>query len=173
MAYLHTVRASKAGHYTLLVLIVTAGFLLRTWNINFDRGIGSHPDERSTACFYATTLRLPTSWEEFRDPKQSPLNPLWNVERQERRGFTYGHFPLYVGTAMGELFHGLAPVAERMGASPETVALMARANNSCDAIAVAGRLTIALFDTMTILLLYWLGRRLYGRGAGLLVAAFY
>ena len=173
MAYLFNVRASKAGHYTLLVLIVTAGFLLRTWNINFDRGIGSHPDERSTACFYATTLRLPTSWEEFRDPKQSPLNPLWSVERQERRGFTYGHFPLYVGTAMGELFHGMAPVAQRMGASPETVALMARANNSCDAIAVAGRLTIALFDTLTILLLYWLGRRLYGRGAGLLVAAFY
>ena len=60
--------------YLLLLLIVAAGFFLRTWNINFDLGMGSHPDERSTTCFYGPSLGLPGSWEEFKDPQRSPLN---------------------------------------------------------------------------------------------------
>ncbi|MBW7885459.1 MAG: hypothetical protein H3C34_23085, partial [Caldilineaceae bacterium] len=66
----------------LLLLILLAGFVLRVWNINFDQGIGSHPDERSTACFYATTIGWPASWDEFWDPHRSPLNPLWDRGRQ-------------------------------------------------------------------------------------------
>ncbi|HAJ36297.1 MAG TPA: hypothetical protein DCL15_11445, partial [Chloroflexi bacterium] len=50
---------------------------------------------------------------------------------------------------------------------------MARANAACDALAVAGRLTIALLDTLTIFLLYLLGSRMLGRGGGLLAAGFY
>lgn len=157
----------------LLLLILLAGLTLRVWNVNFDQGIGSHPDERSTACFYAVGIKLPSSWEQFRDPKQSPLNPLWDTARQERRGFTYGHFPLYLGVAMGELMSKAAPLGERVGLPESALSLMQRAGDSCDAIAVAGRLTIALLDTLTILLLYLLGRRLYGRGGGLLAAALY
>jgi YYY domain-containing protein len=157
----------------LLFIILAAGFALRVWQVNFDQGIGSHPDERSTACFYATSLHLPSSWQQAKDPKQSPLNPLWDVGRQERRSFTYGHFPLYLGTAGGEVLHALAPVAERLALPEATVALMSRANEACDAIAVAGRLVIALLDTLTILFLYFLSVRLYGRAAGLLAAAFY
>ncbi len=157
----------------LLLVILISGFTLRVWNINFDRGIGSHPDERSTACFYATTIALPASWEQFWDPKRSPMNPLWDLSQQRPRSFTYGHFPLYVGVLMGDLFHHLAPLAEALGAPDETVSLMRRADAACDAIAVAGRLTIALFDTLTIFLLYLLAARMAGRGAGLLAAAFY
>lgn len=158
---------------TVLALLVMVGFALRVWNINFDRGIGSHPDERSTACFYATSIALPASLEELLDPKQSPLNPLWDRASDTRRSFTYGHFPLYVGVAMGQVLHWLSPVAERVGVSQAATDLMARADRACDAIAVAGRLTIALFDTLTILLVYFLAKRLYGRAPGLLAAAFY
>lgn len=157
----------------LLLIILLGGLTLRVWNINFDRGIGSHPDERSTACFYATTVALPSSWEQFWDPKRSPMNPLWDLSRQQPRSFTYGHFPLYVGVLMGELFHRLAPLAKTLGVPDETVSLMQRADTACDAIAVAGRLTIALFDTLTIFWLYLLAARMAGRGAGLLAAAFY
>lgn len=166
-------RLSAGVAALLMVAIVAAGLLLRVWNVNFDQGIGSHPDERSTSCFYATSIHLPASWEQFWNPQQSPLNPLWDVGRQERRGFTYGHFPLYLGVAAGEAMHVASPLAERLGVPENAVALMARASESCDAIAVAGRLTIALLDTLTIVFLYFLARRLYGRGAGLLAAAFY
>jgi len=164
---------SKRIVVPLLLIILLSGLTLRVWNINFDRGIGSHPDERSTACFYATTIALPSSWEQFWDPKRSPMNPLWDLSRQQPRSFTYGHFPLYVGVLMGDLFHHLAPLAKTLGVPDETVSLMERADTACDAIAVAGRLTIALFDTLTIFLLYLLATRMAGRGAGLLAAAFY
>ncbi len=157
----------------VLLLIMLAGLVLRTWNVNFDRGIGSHPDERSTACFYATTIALPDSWEALRDPRQSPLNPLWDQARQERRSFTYGHFPLYMGVAAGELIQQVAPLAQRLGLPEETTALMARAGSACDGITVAGRLTIALLDTLTILFLFLLTTAIFGSGAGLLAAAFY
>src|SRR4051812_48173893 len=83
--------------YPLLLIILLSGLTLRVWNVNFDQGIGSHPDERSTACFYAPRIHLPQSWAEFWDVKRSPLNPLWNAQENRREGFTYGHFPLYLG----------------------------------------------------------------------------
>ncbi|MEZ4868419.1 MAG: DUF2298 domain-containing protein [Caldilineaceae bacterium] len=157
----------------LLLLIVLAGFTLRVWDINFDQGIGSHPDERSTACFYAASIHWPASWDEFWDPHRSPLNPLWNRTEQHPMNFTYGHFPLYLGVAMGNVLHGLAPVAARVGVPDSAVALMSRADGACDAIAVAGRLLIALLDTLTIVLLFVLGSRIFAPTAGLLAAAFY
>ena len=159
--------------WTALALLVLAGLALRVWNLDFDRGMGSHPDERSTACFYATTIGLPSSWDEFWDPTRSPLNPLWDRAQQLPRKFTYGHFPLYLGVAMGKAWAAAAPAAQAMGAPDAVTELMARADRSCDALAVAGRATIALLDTLTIVLVYLLGRRLFGRGAGLLAAAFY
>ncbi|GIV80120.1 MAG: hypothetical protein KatS3mg050_4514 [Litorilinea sp.] len=156
-----------------LALILVAGFTLRTWNVNFDQGIGAHPDERSTTCTYAPAMHLPQSWDEFWDPRRSPLNPLWDPVQQQVRKFTYGHFPLYLGVAMGHLLHELAPVAARLPVPQEKVDLMLRANQPCGGVAVAGRLTIALLDTWTIFLLYLLGRRLFSTGTGLLAAAFY
>ncbi|HRW09502.1 MAG TPA: glycosyltransferase family 39 protein, partial [Caldilineaceae bacterium] len=171
----HSARTSsvRISTYFLLACIVIAGATLRFWHVNFDQGLGSHPDERSTSCFYATQIHLPQSWDEFWDPQRSPLNPLWDLGNQKPRSFTYGHYPLYLGVATGQLMHTLAPVAEQLGASESTVALMARADSSCDALAVAGRLTIAFHDILTILLLFLLGLRIFGQGAGLIAAAFY
>ncbi|MBK8045662.1 MAG: glycosyltransferase family 39 protein [Anaerolineales bacterium] len=166
-------RRSARVTWLILAVILLAGFTLRVWSINFDRGIGSHPDERSTACFYATSLQMPQSWAEFWDPHASPLNPLWDLNQGQRRSFTYGHFPLYLGVGMGQVMHAVAPVAEKAGVTGETLALMQRADSSCDAIAVAGRLTIALLDTLTIFFLFLLGVKVAGRGAGLLAGAFY
>ena len=68
----------------LMLLIVAIGLTLRLWGVNFDEGLGMqpHPDERSTACNYAPSIALPATWEEFVDPHQSPLNPLWDRFRQ-------------------------------------------------------------------------------------------
>lgn len=166
-------RPTRQLTYLLLALIVLAGLALRTWHVNFDRGIGSHPDERSTSCFYAPTIGLPSSWAQFWDPQQSPLNPLRSLDGNDFRHFTYGHFPLYLGVAFGNLLHRLAPLAETLGLPTAWTELMARADQACDALAVAGRLVIGGLDTLTIVLLYLLTRRIYGRGAGLLAAAFY
>lgn len=144
----------------LLIYILVAGFVLRTWNINFDSGFGSHPDERSTVCNYAPRIRLPESWDEFKDPQKSPMNPLWNLNEQRPERFTYGHFPLYLGILTGNVLVYLAPVAETVGVPEPYIGMMQRATDACNGIAIAGRLTIALLDTLTIFLLFLLGCRM-------------
>jgi hypothetical protein len=98
---------------------------------------------------------------------------LWDLNSGQRRSFTYGHLPLYGGLVTGHVLQAAAPIAQSLGAAQETVDLMQRAATACDGIAVAGRLMMALLDTLTILLLYQLGKRMAGRGVGLLAAAFY
>ena len=51
--------------------------------------------------------------------------------------------------------------------------MMERANTACEGVAFAGRLMMALLDTLTIFLLFLLGRRLYGAATGLLAATLY
>ena len=126
-----------------------AGMALRTWNINFDGGLNAHPDERSTTCFYAPTLGWPTSLDEFLDPERSPLNPLWDRHNDRRRSYTYGHFPLYMGILSGELLSKLAKPASLLPLPDRTISLMERANTACDGVAFAGRLMMALLDTLT------------------------
>jgi YYY domain-containing protein len=153
----------------LAVLLVAAA--LRCYNINWDDGKLTHPDERSTVAFYATTMHLPKDWSTALDPRKSTFNPLWDLNSQQRRSYTYGHFPLYLLTITANLAHNLTPLAERVGASPETVQVLATANDS-PGFAYVGRFLMAVADTFTVYLVYLIARRLYGQAAGLLAAAF-
>jgi len=159
-----------------LLAVLLAAAALRCYNINWDSGKLTHPDERSTVAFYATTMHLPKeplslpSWSTAFDPQKSTFNPLWDLNSQQRRSYTYGHFPLYLLTITANLAHNLAPVAERVGASPETVQTLATLNGS-PGFAYVGRFLMALADTFTVYLVYLIGRRIYGQAAGLLAAA--
>ncbi len=161
---------SRAAQVALAVVLLVAA-ALRCYNITWDDGKLTHPDERSTVAFYAPTMHLPKDWSTALDPRQSTFNPFWDLNSQHRRSYTYGHFPLYVLTITANLVHNLAPVAERVGASPETVQTLATANGS-PGFAYVGRFLMALADTFTVYLVYLIGRRIYGQAAGLLAAAF-
>ncbi|MCB0095496.1 MAG: DUF2298 domain-containing protein, partial [Caldilineaceae bacterium] len=123
--------------------------------------------------YIAPRMALPQSWAEFRDPQRSPLNPLWKLDSQEPEYYSYGHFPMYLGVLTGVMMEKLAPLAERIGAPTRYVEMMQQATDACRGIAIPGRLVIALLDTLTILLIFLLGRRIMGAGGGLIAAAFY
>ena len=159
--------------YFILGAVILAGLGLRTWDVQFDGGLNSHPDERSTTCFVAPTMGWPSSVDEFLDSRRSPLNPLWDRHNDGRRSYTYGHFPLYLGILTGELLSRLATPASLLPFPDRSIELMERADTACEGVAVAGRLMIALLDTLTIFLLFLLGRRLYGASGGLLAATLY
>ena len=159
--------------YVVLGAVILAGLAFRTWNVRFDGGLNSHPDERSTTCFYAQTIGWPTSVDEFLDPRRSPLNPLWDRQNDRRRSFTYGHFPLYLGILTGEVLSDLAKPAGLLPLPARSIEMMERANTACEGVAVAGRLMMALLDTLTVFLLFLLGRRLYGTYGGILAATLY
>jgi hypothetical protein len=109
------------------------GFLLRLYGLNWDQGNSFHPDEREIL-FQVTALRWPTSWAQFLDPTQSPLNPHF---------FAYGSFPLYLLAFVGAILH------YNFSSPTAFVNLM-----------LIGRAISALFDTGTILLTAWLGLQL-------------
>ncbi len=163
---------------SLLLLILLVGFVLRVWHIDWADGQLPHPDERSTVAFYAPTIKLPPEGVSLLDKRQSPLNPLWNIQAEERRSFTYGHFPLYLLVLTANALHELAPLAERLGASPELVDTL-RTANGVPGFAVVGRLIMAIGDVFTVLFVYLLAERTYRRRnqrhapwVGLLAAAF-
>ena len=156
--------------FYLLAVIVAAALALRLNGLNWDNGYGFHPDERSfyfrADCMYraltggisaaapgdcAQTFQNQPELQTglpgigtLLDADRSPLNPKW--------------FPL--GSILIYLLVFVRSVLELFG---DWGALDLR---------YAGRTLSALADVGSVLLLFVLGRRLYGVREGLLAAAF-
>ncbi|MFQ5578153.1 MAG: hypothetical protein ACE5G8_14305, partial [Anaerolineae bacterium] len=145
----------------LLAITLLAGGALRFYNLRWDLGTFPHPDERSTLLFYAPTIRPPQTGVSWLDPRRSPLNPFWNVQTQERRSYTYGHFPLYLLVATGDWLAQLAPTLQTLHAPPGVVDWFSRAETGMG-YAVVGRGLVALFDTLSLYLIFLIARRMYG-----------
>ena len=159
---------TRARVITLLpFLIVLIGLGMRLYGLDWDQGNFYHPDERSiylrVDCMHRTLTEAP-GWQScinhdfpvdepglpsigtFFDADTSPLNPHW--------------FPL--GSI---LLYGLLIVRMGLGLFMDTVGL--------HDMAIAGRTITAFVDAGSVMLLYLLGRRLYGRGVGLLASALF
>jgi hypothetical protein len=166
----------------LLILLLAAG--LRLTAVDWDGYNHYHPDERYIL-WVATTIEWPSDWATAFDPAQSTFNPYhWppdgasagiQVERGRPRSFAYGHLPLYLGVAATRIAEALSPAALRI--LPEEWPLARDIFNGAGRIemkhmtAVTRALT-GLVDLATVLLVYLLGRQLFGRHVGLLAAAF-
>lgn len=145
----------------LLLLIVVVALALRLHGLNWDAGYGFHPDERSlymrAGCMYDLLTERPgyqdcivehpqiePGWPGFDtllDFDRSPLNPHW--------------FPL--GSVLIYLLVGFRWVIELF---TDISALDMR---------YVGRSLSALADVGSVLLVYVLGRRIYGRTYGVWV----
>lgn len=136
-------RTSAArAHLPLLALLTALALALRLYGIHWDQGGLFHPDERSVLDH---VQRLSFPWHELGSlfTPQSTWNPAW---------FPYGSFPLYVLKLLSPLT-GLA-------------------SDSAYDLFTLGRALSAVADTITVLLVYAVGARFFGRWAGLLGAAF-
>jgi hypothetical protein len=122
------------------------GALFRFYNLNWDNGYHLHPDERAIV-MAVVKLQYPTSLSSF----LSVTSP-WNTHF-----FAYGSFPFYllkiVGDGLGATFNPLF--------------------SGYDLITIAGRFLSAMFDLSTILLVFYLGKKLYGTTVGFMAAFFY
>jgi YYY domain-containing protein len=155
-------RRGPAVSLILLALILAVGFGLRLHGINWDAGYGFHPDERSiylrAGCMYDVLTESPAFRACIRDFPQtepgfpspgvlfdagrSPLNPHW---------FPLGSILIYILVMLRsilELFLDIGDLDMRY----------------------AGRLLSALADVGTVYMVYWLGKRMFSRNAGLLAA---
>lgn len=178
-----------------LVLILLVGAHFRLLNITaWDAGTGQHPDERFFTSV-ASTVHLPSGPAEYFDAARSPLNPR---NYSQFPLYVYGPLPLLMTrlvavaltpadalpatvptiaappTAGTTNFGPAVPNPERM--LPRLTPLQQLLNpagvnlTTYGEIVNVGRILAVLFDLASILLVYLIGARLFGRAAGLLAA---
>ncbi len=139
-----------------LVLILLLGAIFRLTGINWDEDQHLHPDERfltmvESAIAFPGTLVTGAppgcaKWGGYFDSACSPLNPY----NHDFGLFVYGTFPMFLTRFIGDV--------------------MSMTNYG--EIHLVGRTLSALFDLSTVLLIFFIGRRMYGARAGLLGALF-
>ncbi len=148
----------------LLPLILAVALGLRLYGIDWDRGYGFHPDERSIymqadcmyrvlakASGYADCIRARPETEPglpgfstFLDADRSPLNPHW---------FPLGSILIYLIVAVRFVLEPFMDLGSLLNMS------------------YIGRSIMVLADVGTVFMVYLLGQRVYGRRVGLLAAA--
>lgn len=129
-----------------LILIVLLALSLRLYGINWDAGQHLHPDERYNT-MVATAIEWPSSLGEYLDPQISPLSP-YNTDY---KSYIYGTFPLFWVKASADLI-GWGDYAH---------------------LHIVGRFWSALFDLGTLLLIFWIGKKIWDQQIGLLASALY
>ncbi len=142
---------------TALVLILILGAVFRLTGVNWDEDQHLHPDERFLT-MVSSALGIPgltqagtppagcAKWGGYFDTQCSPLAPY----NHNYTFFVYGTFPIFLTRLIAE-FLNQAGYGE---------------------IHLLGRVLSALFDLSTVLLIFLIGRRLYGTRAALLGALF-
>ena len=126
-----------------VILVFAAG--VRLYGLNWDNNYHLHPDERFLA-IVASKITFPTDPFAYFDTRRSPLNP---YNARDVDGFAYGTAPLFLARAIGD----------RIGMA------------TYDGIPAVGRWFSALTDVGTVLLVFMLGRLVYGSAVGLVAAA--
>jgi len=136
----------------LALLAIALG--LRLYGVNWDDGHLYHPDERfilmSTA---AVGINWPLNLAQLFGP-QSTLIP-------DGYSFAYGTFALYLLRLVAVI---LDAIGNFLGVS------ILQVPNDPTALRLVGRPISALFDTATVFLVYWIGKRLYDRRVAFLGA---
>lgn len=144
-----------------LAAILIAGTYFRFVGLDWDQGYHLHPDERFLSQV-ESALRPVFSVEEYLDTLHSPLNP-------NNRGFNffvYGDFPIVL---VQYLASWLAQPENMLDTNVFGRAL----GRDYAAGYVIGRALSAGCDLAVIVLVFLLGRQLYGHWVGLLAAGLY
>ena len=137
----------------LLVVIVALAAYYRFVGQNWDDYTHLHPDERFLTTV-ASSISPVSGIDQYFNTHESSLNP-------NNRGaglYVYGTLPLFVVKAASGITIGLT-------GDPTW--------GSYNRIQLVGRSVSAVADLLTLLFLFLLGRRLYGRWTGLLAATLY
>ncbi len=130
----------------LLVTILLVGWSFRSMNNNWDESRHLHPDERYLSMVINAIEPVWTAREYF-DTATSPLNP----GNKDFGFFVYGTLPVFMVRYAGEW-------TGQVGYDLNTL---------------LGRTMSAVADTITILLTFFIAKKLFNRWVGLLSAALY
>jgi len=137
-----TLWQSKTAVQVCLVLVLLLAAVFRLTGVNWDSQTHLHPDERFV-WMVEMSLQLPKSIGEYFNTAVSPLNPY-----NRGNSFVYGTFPLFLTRWLGD--------ALKLGDGEH--------------IHLVGRVLAAIFDLVTVWLMFFIGRKLYDERVGLLAS---
>jgi len=130
----------------IFVSILLVGFLLRSYNLEWDMGTHLHPDERFLS-MVESSIQPVNSLKDYFNTETSTLNP----HNQGYGFFVYGTLPVFIIRYIGEF-------TQQTGYDP---------------ITMLGRQLSVLTELTTIVLLFFIGKKLWNDWLGLGAAAFY
>jgi YYY domain-containing protein len=140
-----------------LLVVLLAAFALRVYHLNWDEGHHLHPDERHISNVLASRYSIdwPPDLDNLLNPSVSHLNPRSDdPQTGTPRDFAYGALPLFV--------------TDLTASAMDTVSKTDW--TTYDRINLVGRAWSAVFDTLTVLLVFLMGRHIFNRRVGLLAA---
>ncbi len=158
---------SQAGRpivFFLITAILILGAIFRFTGVNWDAFTHLHPDERFLT-LVTDRLERPGSLLTYLRTSESPLNPYNKGE-----GFyVYGNFPM-----TATFYAGAAAEWLRLAACPVGSQSIWCTNDltGYNGVHLVGRVLSGLLDLVSVLFTFFIGRRLFGRAAGLLAAFF-
>ncbi|GEM_PF-4495699 len=156
----------------LFVLIVALSLVLRLVGINWDDYSRLHPDERFMTTIVSRIGDPGNLIDEARArcPNQQAAFEffntdcsMWNPDNINPGSYAYGTLPLFIVRAVGQVIIAINP-----GNLPEP-----RMWVSYDYVHLVGRFVNALFDTFSVMLIFFIGKRLFSSTHGLIAAALY
>ena len=150
--------------------VILVGGYFRLYDIRWDSGIMAHPDERSTVAFYAPTIEWPSSLQEALDPHRSPLNPFWDRFSADAPQLHVRPLPTLLARVDRQRAAQLGALASGTGRFAPGGRDACSHANTVPGFLDLGRGLVGLFDIGTILIVFLIARKLYGRWAGLLAA---
>ncbi len=140
----------------LLLLTLVLGAYFRYVGLDWDNSYHLHPDERFLTDL-GSQLRTTSDPLVYLTTSESPLNP-YNVGKNF---YVYGNFPMTVTRYVAEWVTGFCANFE---------SLCHHTYDAYDGIHLVGRALSGAVDLLSVLLLFFIGRRLYDWRVGLLAA---
>ncbi|MDD4135626.1 MAG: glycosyltransferase family 39 protein [Candidatus Shapirobacteria bacterium] len=135
----------KYKNKIFILIIFIIAFLLRIYGLNWDQGNHLHPDERFLTMVSAD-ISLPKNIFEYFNTKISPLNPV----NKNYDFYAYGTFPLLLTRSIAEFLNFTA----------------------YDQIFLVGRIVSAIFDSLTVLLVFLISLKIFKKHKIAILGAF-
>ena len=165
-------RSLLIAHCSLFIVLLVGAYL-RFTGLNWDEGQSIHPDETHMQNT-TSAIRMPDSLSLYFDTHNSPLN----VRNSGDRRYSYGTLPLFLTRFTAEWLDracGESPTRASVWAAsllvePADLLECSPGTFTVFRSKLVGRTLSALADLGTVLLIYLIGRRLYGEAVGLLAA---
>ncbi|HJO34098.1 MAG: DUF2298 domain-containing protein [Anaerolineales bacterium] len=146
----------------LLVVVVAAAAYLRFVGLNWDEFQHLHPDERFLTMVETGVRPVEGGWAEYFDSGNSTLNP----HNQGYDFFVYGTVPIFLVRYLAQWIADTGLQLSDLGFESSL-----ELGTGYDQVHLVGRAVSAFADTVSVLLLYFVGKLLYSRRVGLLAAA--